>query len=150
MARVQQKRLVPYILIAATILFFFYALKAPTHPDALFQPPGAPANHGAPLVQKVNWRKYKQRYPVKNFRPLPAGKPKDLPQVQFDFGKEDQTAAALREARRGDVKKAFQKAWKSYKENAWLQPCTSEHDSAFHQRARYHVVLLRDGHDLLA
>ncbi|EOD45039.1 putative glycosyl hydrolase family 47 protein [Neofusicoccum parvum UCRNP2] len=135
MARVQQKRLVPYILIAATILFFFYALKAPTHPDALVQPPGAPANHGAPLVQKVNWRKYKQRYPVKNFRPLPAGKPKNLPQVQFDFGKEDQTAAALRETRRGDVKKAFQKAWKSYKENAWLQdelsPITGTSKSTF-------------------
>ncbi|KAK7707808.1 hypothetical protein SLS57_009191 [Botryosphaeria dothidea] len=107
----------PYILIAATVLFFFYVLRVPTQPETFLSSQGSHASH----LQKFNWSKRKQHYPVKSFRPLPEGKPKRLPQVQFDFGKEDATAANLRETRRSEVKKAFERSWNSYKENAWLQ-----------------------------
>ncbi|OMP86029.1 Endoplasmic reticulum mannosyl-oligosaccharide 1,2-alpha-mannosidase [Diplodia seriata] len=117
-ARFQQRRLLPYILITASVLFLFYFLRAPTQPDL----PVFSAGEGQrqPL-QKFNWAKRKQHYPVKEFRGLPEGKPKKLPPVQFAFGKEDATAATLREKRRGEVKKAFERSWKSYRDNAWLQ-----------------------------
>ncbi|KAB2576125.1 Mannosyl-oligosaccharide alpha-1,2-mannosidase [Lasiodiplodia theobromae] len=132
MNRIHQKRLAPYIFIAVTILLFFYFLRAPTQPDIPISSDGA--THAQPL-QKFNWGKRKPHYPIKNFRSLPNGKPKKLPQVQFAFGKEDATAASLREKRRAEVKKAFERSWQSYREKAWLQdelaPITGGSKSTF-------------------
>ncbi|KAH7036427.1 glycoside hydrolase [Macrophomina phaseolina] len=114
----QHRRMVPYLLIAATVLFCFYILKVPTQPDALLSSAASAGSHG---LQQFNWSRRKQHYPVKHVRKLPEGKPKRLPAVQFDFPREDATATKLREARRAEVKKAFERSWHSYKENAWLQ-----------------------------
>ncbi|GAP85422.1 putative glycoside hydrolase family 47 protein [Rosellinia necatrix] len=66
-----------------------------------------------------DWSRQKIFYPVSEYTPLPAGRPRSLPPVQYDF-KQDKTPEGVAredvlESRRSEVKEAFVKSWKTYK-----------------------------------
>ena len=58
--------------------------------------------------------------PPASLRTLPKGRARRLPQVQYAFGHEAPVAAALRTARRDDVRRVFQQDWQNYRELAWM------------------------------
>jgi len=66
------------------------------------------------------WRKLPARYPLPTIRPLPAGRPKKLPRIQHRFSQEASAEKATRLERQRAVQEAFARAWKSYREHAWL------------------------------
>jgi mannosyl-oligosaccharide alpha-1,2-mannosidase len=77
-----------------------------------------------PKIKATNssfaWDKVKFYYPPDTSTPLPAPPPK-RPRIQHTFGPERKVDAALREQRRKEIKRVFQKAWKSYREHAWMK-----------------------------
>ncbi|KAI1123887.1 glycoside hydrolase family 47 protein [Nemania abortiva] len=66
-----------------------------------------------------DWSKQKIFYPVSEYNPLPTGRPRSLPQVQYTFTEDKSAEGVAREAvlasRRSEVKAAFVKSWNSYK-----------------------------------
>ncbi|KAI8629653.1 glycoside hydrolase family 47 protein [Xylariaceae sp. FL1651] len=66
-----------------------------------------------------DWSKQKLFYPVSEYTPLPTGRPRSLPKVQYAFEKDKSPAGVAREAvltsRRNEVKDAFMKSWNGYK-----------------------------------
>lgn len=85
------------------------------------------------VTSSFDWAAIKFRYPPPSDpAPLPTagskGKGKKgqaaaslLPRVQHRFPPETAAAAALREARRDEVRAVFQKSWRSYRRFAWMQ-----------------------------
>ncbi|KAI8950564.1 glycoside hydrolase family 47 protein [Xylaria longipes] len=83
-----------------------------------------PENHdvlwGFTFVRpSFDWSKSKIFFPVSEYTPLPTGPPRSLPPVQYAF-KEDKSPEgvaweAVLASRRSEVKDAFVKSWKSYK-----------------------------------
>lgn len=70
-----------------------------------------------------NWSALEGKHPVANFTPLPAGTPRRLPRIQYDFAsapKPNRTRRAVLAGRRAEVKASFVKTWKSYKNYAWM------------------------------
>lgn len=61
------------------------------------------------------------RYPVQSLTPLPTGKPRALPKVQYAFTPETAEFSAKRKERQAAVKAAFDKSWKAYKQHAWMK-----------------------------
>lgn len=59
-------------------------------------------------------------YPAMHIRPLPTGRPQEFPKIQASFPSETTEARKTREDRQEKVKEVFTKAWKSYKNLAWL------------------------------
>ncbi|KAI1213947.1 glycoside hydrolase family 47 protein [Annulohypoxylon truncatum] len=66
------------------------------------------------------WRRLPTHYPVKDMKPLPTGRPRKLPKIQTNFGKESPKDAATRKQRQEAVKKAFIRCWDSYKAKAFM------------------------------
>ncbi|KAI0877816.1 glycoside hydrolase family 47 protein [Hypoxylon argillaceum] len=66
-----------------------------------------------------DWSKQKIFHPVSEYNPLPTGRPRSLPQVQYAFKEDNSAEGVAREAvlasRRSEVKEAFMKSWNSYK-----------------------------------
>lgn len=89
--------------IAARINYSSFLPKKTTHTDGRF-----------------HWEDVPIYYPVKSLTSLPSAKPTRLPKVQFDFKPESPEHAVTRLERRSAVKATFQKAWKAYKEHAWM------------------------------
>jgi mannosyl-oligosaccharide alpha-1,2-mannosidase len=108
------------------ILFLFYSSTSST-----FRPTKWPPLENFGLSRKPDpkvlddedyfWRKVPQHFPVESIRPLPTGKPLDLPKVQADFDKEDEEDRGRRRSRQSAVKGAFKRCWDTYKKYAWLQ-----------------------------
>lgn len=88
------------------------------------------------VTSSFDWAAIKFKYPPpSNPAPLPTGpvgKGKgdkgskgsaaaSLPRVQHLFPPETAAAAAVREARRDEVRAVFQKSWRSYRRFAWMQ-----------------------------
>lgn len=84
------------------------------------------------VTSSFDWSAIKFKYPPPSDpAPLPTGpgggrgkKGKGisaLPRVQFRFPAETAAAAAVREARRDEVRAVFQKSWRSYRRFAWMQ-----------------------------
>jgi mannosyl-oligosaccharide alpha-1,2-mannosidase len=67
------------------------------------------------------WDQLKERFPVQDFIRLPAGKPSQLPKVQYSFPAESEEAKKVRLHRKTAVKKAFERCWSSYRKSAWKQ-----------------------------
>ncbi|KAL2163509.1 hypothetical protein VTH06DRAFT_5567 [Thermothelomyces fergusii] len=69
----------------------------------------------------IHWQKPYEWFPVpeESLIPLPTGKPKPIPQVQFSFGKESAAAREKREQRLAKVKAEAVHAWSGYKKYAW-------------------------------
>ncbi|KAF2177899.1 glycoside hydrolase family 47 protein [Zopfia rhizophila CBS 207.26] len=129
------KRYGIYTAIAAFFVYILYSLSFP------YQAPegGAPRPHdqngesapkepqrpqhpqAPPKLQSYDWAKIPIKNPVSSMIPLPTGSPVPLPKIQFDFKPEEGTAKNIRETRRREVRKAFERCWKAYHERAWMQ-----------------------------
>lgn len=70
---------------------------------------------------RFRWKDLPQRYPVHSLTPLPSGVTLNLPKVQHDFTVESAAATSTRQSRQAAVKSTFERCWKAYKENAWMQ-----------------------------
>lgn len=90
------------------------------------------------VTSSFDWSAIKFKYPPpSNPAPLPTGPERKgkgkgkgnkgsaaaaaLPRVQHRFPPETAAAAAVREARRDEVRAVFQKSWRSYRRFAWMQ-----------------------------
>lgn len=129
-----------YAAITAVFLYVFYSLSFPyqqSFPEGNQQRPQHPQHphheenqkpeekkpEGVkePVKLKIyNWAKVPLQHPIESFTPMPTGEPKALPKIQFEFKDEDATAKNIREKRRDEVKKAFEKCWRNYREKAWM------------------------------
>ncbi|KPI42711.1 Mannosyl-oligosaccharide 1,2-alpha-mannosidase MNS2 [Cyphellophora attinorum] len=66
-----------------------------------------------------DWSQRRPDYPISTYQLLPAGKPRQLPQVQatFDSGTTNEGMKWLH--RRRQVKAVFERCWSSYRTRAW-------------------------------
>lgn len=78
------------------------------------------AEFSAHVDQQFLWRRIKHNYPVTSFRPLPTARGR-LPPVQATFAPETAEERQIRLTRQQTVKDAFQRGWRTYKDNAWLR-----------------------------
>lgn len=88
-------------------------------PDPLVstRPPGArPDIRFKP--SSFNWSTVSEHHPVASLRPLPAGRPKQLPPIQHNFS--DYIHDATSKQRQQAVRQVFIRNWNSYKKHAWL------------------------------
>ena len=72
---------------------------------------------------KIHWSQQPEHFPVptENIIPLPTGKPKALPKIQYDFKTESGKEKTDREEKRDIIKEAFSFSWDGYKKKAWTQ-----------------------------
>ncbi|KAK4131059.1 glycoside hydrolase family 47 protein [Trichocladium antarcticum] len=90
-------------------------------------PPHSPHDAGmhaggpAPVPTVIHWTKPVEWFPVadESLIPLPTGKPKPIPPVQFAFGPESPAAKETRQLRMAKVRAEAQRAWDGYKTYAW-------------------------------
>lgn len=68
-----------------------------------------------------DWGKLELHFPVSSMVPIPTGIPTSLPRVQHQFRPESPEDALRLEDHRLEVKRAFQKCWKSYRKYSWLR-----------------------------
>lgn len=69
----------------------------------------------------IHWQKPREWFPVpeESIMPLPTGKPKSIPAVQFAFAEESPAAKEKRHERLAKIKAEAQHAWSGYKKYAW-------------------------------
>lgn len=68
-----------------------------------------------------NWSTVSYAHPPPPNLPLPKGRINKLPQIQATFPKETPQQYELRESRRREVRRLFQKNWASYRKHAWMR-----------------------------
>lgn len=106
-------------------------------PEMTWKNPPNKEKNGAFLGSEVHWTKPKEYFPVpqESIIPLPTGKPKAIPKIQYDFGTESKESQATREKRLGRVKAELTRAWSGYKKYAWmhdeLRPVSAEYKDPF-------------------
>jgi mannosyl-oligosaccharide alpha-1,2-mannosidase len=66
-----------------------------------------------------DWSQRSPDYPLSIYQPLPAGTPRQLPQVQATFGAEPSNEGTKWSYRRRQVKAVFERCWSSYRTRAW-------------------------------
>ncbi|KAL2151376.1 hypothetical protein VTH82DRAFT_6474 [Thermothelomyces myriococcoides] len=125
----------------------------PTEPAAVVPERKPPAHHdnypdaqaedvgfrdpAIPSPSIIHWQKPYEWFPVpeESLIPLPTGKPKPIPSVQFSFGQESPAAKERREERLARVRAEALHAWSGYKEYAWthdeLMPVTNKSRDPF-------------------
>lgn len=85
----------------------------------------------------VHWSKQPENFPVPSSEviPLPTGRPKKIPKVQFDFPKESPKAKKEREEKLALIKASFEHSWSGYKQEAWghdeVRPVTGGSKDSF-------------------
>ncbi|KAK4250044.1 glycoside hydrolase [Corynascus novoguineensis] len=85
----------------------------------------------------IHWEKPFEWFPVpeESLIPLPTGKPKPIPSVQFSFAEESPAAREKRQQRLAKIKAEAQHAWAGYKKYAWthdeLTPVTKRAKDPF-------------------
>lgn len=77
--------------------------------------------HGTPYrVPSFDWGGLRLQHPQASVRQMPAGDPVDLPKVQHDFTKsQDSEDRELIQARKDTVLQAFRRSWAAYRKYAW-------------------------------
>ena len=123
-------RWLSYILTSAAFLYFFLYYNPFVSTDS-FSSSGIPkAKHGS-----VRWETLPTKYPVESMLSMPTGIPRPIPPVQYGFGVEKAEDATKQEDRRKEVKRVFEKCWKSYKKRAWMKdelaPITGGYKNTF-------------------
>jgi len=87
------------------------------------------------VKSSYDWSKLPRRNAIPSPIPLPTGKPHALRKVQHTFPKESRLNIVKLESQRQEVRKAFQKCWKSYKKYAWMKdelaPLSGENKETF-------------------
>lgn len=73
-------------------------------------------------VTRIHWRRMPEHFPIpsQSIIPIPTGKPKAIPKIQFDFKDESSNSKIDRERQLLAVKQVFEKSWAGYREHAWL------------------------------
>lgn len=135
------KRNLSYAFVVAFVFAILYVLNGPGDPLAVsFDRHQTYMNDRANTRNIVvgdsyDWRSAPFVHTIAEYIPLPAGTPKTLPKVQFDFPPETSSQKAKREARRVAVRREFQRSWENYKTFAWgqdeLAPITGEGAESF-------------------
>lgn len=72
-----------------------------------------------PADNKFHWSRISQRYPVRDFIPMPSNATQ-IPQIQHLFPAENRRSRKIRLSRLDQIKAEFMHAWSGYKTNAWL------------------------------
>lgn len=104
------RRIAIYLVLTAAVFLFYRQLqrsgtyRLPATQDSTF-----------------DWANFRVHHPVDNFLPLPRPSHGKLPKVQYDFPTEGDISKQQRMQRRSEVKTAMERAWKSYRQYAWLQ-----------------------------
>ncbi|RWA14420.1 hypothetical protein EKO27_g683 [Xylaria grammica] len=77
---------------------------------------GAKDSDDQPVKPGAHWEKTPEHFPVPESEiiPLPAGKPKKIPTIQYAFEKETPEAREKREARQQQVKAEMERGWAGY------------------------------------
>ncbi|KAI9659250.1 MAG: hypothetical protein M1829_006590 [Trizodia sp. TS-e1964] len=85
----------------------------------------------------VHWSQLPEHFPVpsESVIQLPTDAPKQLPRIQYNFGKETAAERKVRVKRQQYVKDAFRHAWDGYRGYAWLSdeltPVSGSHKNPF-------------------
>ncbi|CAO2652756.1 Nn.00g021670.m01.CDS01 [Neocucurbitaria sp. VM-36] len=138
----QHKRTLTYLLFGAFAFSAFYLWSArPIDPLAVpFHIHETYMNHRGTVKNLVARQSYDWRTApfINKIKPrilMPAGKPRNLPPVQFENFSETKSQRQQREARRVAVREEFQRSWESYQRFAWaqdeLRPVTGEAEETF-------------------
>ncbi len=120
----QQRRYIAIVLaFIIGIWWFFSDYGRP--PTVNFAQLERHMNTGPPLVKTVessfDWSGISFRYHPGDLVRLPAGTPDIIPPIQYRFGRESFADAAIREARRREVRRVFQDDWQAYRQYAWMK-----------------------------
>lgn len=70
---------------------------------------------------RFHWHERFEHYPVTSFIPIPTGRPKKIPAIQYNFPTPATEDFAVRRTRQRAVREEFKHAWKGYTENAWMK-----------------------------
>ncbi|KUI60505.1 Mannosyl-oligosaccharide 1,2-alpha-mannosidase MNS1 [Cytospora mali] len=101
------------VFVAIVLLLSFYTLSDRFDFEA---PLALYVNQPYAYVRSsFDWARRKQKYPVSSYEKLPKEAPHQLPRIQYDF----KEGEGVQESRRSEVKKTFQKCWRSYRKHAW-------------------------------
>lgn len=86
------------------------------------KPPSDESNKALLGNEKVHWKKTPENFPLpeESIAPLPTGKPKSIPKIQYEFGKESESAKQTRQQRLKRVKTEIERSWSGYRKNAWM------------------------------
>lgn len=87
--------------------------------------------------------------PTESIIQLPTGPAVPIPKIQFKFNDETPSEKINREKRLSQVKQEFQKAWKGYREKAWLHDEVSPVSGGFRDPFCGWAATLVDGLDTL-
>jgi len=113
----------PLILTAVAIFYLCVTNLPGSYRHALAQPEPV-SRHFEYKSSTFDWSKLPLRHPVPELIRLPTQKPRLLPRIQHDFAsrasRPSRQRAKIIEERRSQVKAAFKKSWRSYKQHAWL------------------------------
>ncbi|KAF2266196.1 seven-hairpin glycosidase [Lojkania enalia] len=112
-----------YTFIAAFFLYFLYTLSFPYQPpDPNQANPNQHSNGNPPPKphKSYDWTKVPIKNKIESIIPLPSGEPTALARIQHKFEEEDATAKNIRQRRRNEVRKTFQRCWKNYRSKAWM------------------------------
>ncbi|KAK0729286.1 glycoside hydrolase [Apiosordaria backusii] len=82
-----------------------------------------PSETGKYVTSSFDWAKRRMRYPFDESKwvKLPEGTPRELPQVQYDFSKDEAGESHIKtqKERQTAVKEAAKKSWNAYRQYAW-------------------------------
>ncbi|KAF2459644.1 glycoside hydrolase family 47 protein [Lineolata rhizophorae] len=101
------------VVAVAVFFYILYRLRSPGGINGLF-------GNGPFSTGRFSWAHMPVRNRVESYIPLPQGSPQALPNVQYNFPPESADARALRQQRQAEVKRAFERTWKAYRERAWM------------------------------
>lgn len=71
------------------------------------------------VKSSVDWGKIEYQYPPGVITPLPKGRPRQLPRIQYAFKPESSSETQIRQDRRQVVLDLTRKSWNSYRKYAW-------------------------------
>jgi mannosyl-oligosaccharide alpha-1,2-mannosidase len=124
----QHQRALTYLLLGAIALGAYYTwFCAPIDDLAVpFE------THEAYMNDRSNTKSYKSRlsydwktaplhHSILSYTPLPSGRPRSLPRVQFGFPPETTSQRERREIQRVAVRNEFKRSWDSYRAYAWAE-----------------------------
>jgi mannosyl-oligosaccharide alpha-1,2-mannosidase len=117
------RRWVLYSVLGALFLITFYHLSPITSTGSNSRQPRpqlTPTQDTA-TTHDHKWHERPLKYPVVSLVPLPTGKPRAIPHVQFSFEAEGERSKRTRLGRLEIVKEAFIHSWEGYKSQAWLK-----------------------------
>lgn len=118
------RRLSRYIIIALVFVTTLFLLRD-HNPFLAPRPSFSSSSYRGPPLQfkpsSFDWSTAPQFFPVDSHTPLPTGRPKTIPAVQYAFPKDGSAPPSkITELRRNAVRRVFQRAWGAYKQQAWL------------------------------